>query len=206
MVAGARGKGRPSLTETAEIERAIRDAALHVLLEQGGAATMNAVALAAGISRKSLYARYPNKEELFLDVIRGLVKPATPLAYLAEGGPEKRLIHFIERALAGISQPESLAIQQLLRMNPGYIAAVRPDMIEATHKIIGLPLVALLRELAEAGELLVDDVEATARAIISLILAEGLAADGKIEPMTPERRIGHAQFVTRLVAHGLMPR
>jgi AcrR family transcriptional regulator len=206
MVAGARGKGRPKLTETAEIERAIREAALHVLIEHGGAATMNAVAVAAGISRKSLYARYPNKEELFLDVIRGLVKPAAPLAYLTSGGPEKRLVHFIERALAGISQPESLAIQQLLRMNPGYIAAARPDMIAATQKIIGLPLAALLRELAQAGELVIDDVEAVVRAVISLILAEGLAADGRIDPMSPETRTRHAVFVTRLITHGLMPR
>lgn len=206
MIAGARGKGRPRLTETAEIERAIREAALHVLVEHGGAATMNAVAVAAGISRKSLYARYPNKEELFLDVIRGLVKPAAPLAYLTEGGAEKRLAHFIEGALAGISQPESLAIQQLLRMNPGYIAAARPAMIEATQKIIGFPLAALLRELAEAGELMIDDIEAVARAVISLILAEGLAADGKIEPMSPEKRTRHAEFVTRLIVRGLMPR
>lgn len=206
MVAGARGKGRPKLAETAEIDRAIRDAALRVLLESGAAATMNAVALAAGISRKSLYARYPNKEELFLDVIRGLVKPAPPLAYLSEGGPEKRLADFIERALAGISQPESLAIQQLLRMNPGYIAAVRPDMIEATQKIIGFPLAALLGELAEAGELQIDHIEATARAVISLILAEGLGPDGKIEPMSPETRAHHARFVTRLITRGLMPR
>lgn len=206
MTAGARGKGRPKLTETAEIDRAIRDAALRVLLDTGEAATMNAVAMAAGISRKSLYARYPNKEELFLDVIRGLVKPAEPLVFLTEGGPEQRLVHFIDLALAGISQPESLAIQQLLRMNPGYIAAVRPDMIEATQKIIGFPLVALLRELAEAGELLIDDIEASARAVISMILAEGLAADGKIEPMTPDSRRRHASFVARLVTHGLMPR
>lgn len=206
MVAGARGKGRPKLTETAEIERAIREAALHVLLEHGEAATMNAVALAAGISRKSLYARYPNKEELFLDVIHGLVKPAAPLAYLTAGGSEKRLAHFIERALAGISQPQSLAIQQLLRMNPGYIATVRPDMIEATQKIIGFPLATLLRELADTGELVIDDIEATARAVISLILAAGLAADGKIEPMSPETRTREALFVTRLITRGLMPR
>lgn len=206
MVAGARGKGRPKLTETAEIERAIREAALHVLLDHGEAATMNAVALAAGISRKSLYARYPNKEALFLDVIRGLVKPAAPLAYLREGGPEARLADFIERALAGITQPESLAVQQLLRMNPGYIATVRPDMIEATQKIIGFPLAALLGELAAAGDLLIDDIEATARAVISLILAEGLASDGKIEPMSAEQRAHHAQFVTCLISRGLMPR
>ena len=52
-----RRKGRPKLEEAAQIERAIRDAAFKVLLEQGEAATLNAVAQAAGISRKSLYAR-----------------------------------------------------------------------------------------------------------------------------------------------------
>lgn len=206
MVAGARGKGRPRLTETAEIERAIREAALHVLLEHGEAATMNAVALAAGISRKSLYARYPNKSELFLDVIRGLMKPAEPLACPAEGPAEERLVTFIQHALAGISQPGSLAIQRLLRMNPAYIAAVRPDMIAATQKILGAPLAQLLQDLADTGELLIDDLEATTRAVISLILAEGLTGDGFIKPMSPETQLHEAQFVTRFILHGLMPR
>lgn len=206
MVAGPRGKGRPKLTETAEIDRAIRDAALNVLLEHGEAATMNAVALAAGISRKSLYARYPNKGELFLNVIRGLLKPAAPLTSATEGTAEERLIIFIQQALAGISQPESLAIQRLLRMNPAYIAAVRPDMIEATQTILGVPLARLLRDLADKGELLIDDLESTSRAVISLILAEGLAGDGYIKPMSPETRLREAQFVARFILHGLMPR
>jgi AcrR family transcriptional regulator len=206
MIAGARGKGRPKLTETAEIDRAIRAAALHVLLEHGEAATMNAVALAAGISRKSLYARYPNKEELFLDVIRGMLKPADPVTFPNDGTAEERLVAFIRRALAGISQPESLAIQRLLRLNPAYISAVRPDMVAATQKILGVPLTQLLRDLADKGELLIDDLEATARAVISLILAEGLAGDGYIKPMSPETQLREAQFVTRFILHGLMPR
>lgn len=205
-ISGARGKGRPKLTETVEIERAIREAALHILLEHGEAATMNAVALAAGISRKSLYARYSNKQELFLDVIRGLLKPAEPLPYPTEGTAEERLLAFIRRALAGISQPGSLAIQRLLRLNPAYIAAVRPDMIAATQKILAAPLALLLSDLVDTGELLIDDLKATTRAVVSLILAEGLSDDGNIKPMPTELQLREAQFVTRFILHGLMRR
>ena len=205
-ISGARGKGRPKLTETAEIDRAIQEAALHILLEHGEAATMNAVALAAGISRKSLYARYPNKEELFRDVIRGLLKPGEPLALPTEGTAEERLVTFIRWALAGITQPQSLAIQRLLRLNPAYIAAVRPEMIAATQKILGVPLAQLLSDLAAKGELIIDDLGATTRAVISLILAEGLAGDGYIAPMSPETQLHEAQFVTNFILHGLMRR
>jgi hypothetical protein len=91
-------------------------------------------------------------------------------------------------------------------MNPAYIAAVRPDMIQATQKILGVPLAQLLRDLADKGELLIDDLESTSRAVISLILAEGLAGDGYIKPMSPETQLREAQFVTRFILHGLMPR
>lgn len=206
MVAGARGKGRPKLTETAEIDRAIRDAAIQVLLEHGEAATMNAVALAAGISRKSLYARYPNKAELFTEVIRDLLKPAAPLACPSDGTAENRLAVYIETALAAIALPQSLAVQRLLRMNPAYISELRGDMMDATRRILGDPLEALLDELTASGELAIDDVPATTRAVIGLILAEGLAVDEDITTRPPERQSPDATFLTRFITRGLLPR
>jgi AcrR family transcriptional regulator len=123
MASSARGKGRPKLTEAGEIDRAIREAALQVLLEHGEAATMNAVAVAAGISRKSLYARHPNKTELFLEAIRELLKPTGALVYDTSGTATERLKSYVEAALAVIVLPQSLTIQRLLTIDPAYIGA-----------------------------------------------------------------------------------
>jgi AcrR family transcriptional regulator len=207
MAAGARGKGRPKLTEAAEIDRAIHEAALRVLLEQGEGATMNAVAVAAGISRKSLYARHPNKTELFLDVIRDLLKPVHPLEFATDGDAGQRLHGYVEAALKVIALPQSLTIQHLLRIDAAYIAALRPEMVEATRKIFFDPLLALLSEAAASGEVAIDDIPGTAQAVIRLILAESVVMDERSpQIMTPTQQAEYATFLTSLVMRGIAPR
>jgi len=207
MAAGTRGKGRPKLTETAAIDRAIRDAALHVLLEHGEAATMNAVALSAGISRKSLYARYPNKEELFLAVIGELLQRANSLEYDTGGSAEDKLRHYIEAAFNVISRPQSQALQRLLTKDPVYIAALRSEMLAVTQKLFLEPLLALLEAAKQSGEWSVDDVGATARAVFGMIFAEPMVADHDQKTLLmPAKQEDRAAFLTSLITRGLAPR
>jgi AcrR family transcriptional regulator len=207
MATGARGKGRPKRTETAEIDRAIRDAALTVLLEHGEAATMQAVAVAAGLSRKSLYARYPNKCELFLEVIRELLDAVTALEYESGGSAEDRLLHYVQAVLAVIARPDSQALQRLLRIDPIYISTLRAEMIDASQRLFFDPLVALLDEAGTRGELVVEDVATTARVLIRLIFADALGAAPEAGVLlTPAQQARHAAFLTRLITRGLSPR
>ncbi|MEJ5977458.1 TetR/AcrR family transcriptional regulator [Novosphingobium sp. PS1R-30] len=207
MAVGIRGKGRPKLTETAEIDLAIREATLQAMLEHGEAATMHAIAQAAGLSRKSLYARYPNKQALFVGIIRDALTNAEALQYEGGGSAEERLLHYIEAALAAITRPESQALQHLLRRDHGYISALKTEMLDATRKIFFAPLAALLGEAKAAGELAIDDVEATARATIQLIFAEGLRPDDdRPRGLTHGLRGDYAAFLTRLLTRGLTPR
>lgn len=207
MTTGARGKGRPSLAETADIDRAIRDAALRVLLEQGEAATMQAIATAAGLSRKSLYARYPNKTELFLEAIRGLLQTVGGLDCASDGQAEQRLQSYIEAALTLISLDEARIIHRLLTTEPTYTAALRADMLGATHRIFVEPLIALLEAARKSEEFAVDDIEATARVIIRLIFTENMMAEERSPGgLTAEARASYAAFLTRLITRGLLPR
>jgi AcrR family transcriptional regulator len=201
-----RGKGRPKRAEGAKIERAIRDAAVQVLLDHGAAATMNAVAVAAGLSRKTVYARYPNRTELFLDVIRGLLKGAEGLEYDLSGTAEARLQQYIVGALRVISQPHSLAIQRLLTLDPTYIGALKADMLDGTRKIFFDPLLILLREANDSGEFVIADVERTARALIRLIFAESAPQEINAGPPTVMDHSGYAAFLARLFTQGLLPR
>lgn len=202
-----RGKGRPKRTEAAEIDRAIREAALQVLFEHGEAATMQAIAQAAGLSRKSLYARHPNKEALFLDVIRHLLLNADALVYDTTGEAETRLLHYVQAAIATIARPESQALQHLLRLNHGYIGALKTEMFAASRKIFLAPLVALLAEAKAEGAFAINDVEATARATIQLIFAHGLRRDEDwAQRPAPAADSDYAAFLTRLLTRGLTPR
>lgn len=59
-------RGRPSTARIAEIDTAIRSAAIELFAEAGFETTsMDAVAAAARVSKGTLYARYPSKEALF---------------------------------------------------------------------------------------------------------------------------------------------
>src|SRR5215471_6007964 len=67
--AGRRG-GRPTTAETAQLTDAVREAALALFLERGyEGTTLEAIARAAGTTKASLYARFADKETLFVSVV-----------------------------------------------------------------------------------------------------------------------------------------
>jgi AcrR family transcriptional regulator len=207
MADKSRGKGRPKLTEAAGIDRAIRDAALAVMAEHGEAATMQAVATKAGLSRKSLYARYPNKEELFLNAIRDLLKSVDGLKFDMTGSAEDRLLHYIQAALELLARPDSQAFQRLLTINPIYIAALRTEMLDASRKMFHEPLVRLLEDAKTDGEFAVTDVDATARIVIRLIFTERLSLSQEREfAIPPSASQDAGTFMARLLTQGLTPR
>ena len=68
---GGRGPGRP---RSAEVDEAILSAAVELLADVGyGAMSMEAVAARAGVSKASLYRRWPGKPQLVTDTLRSVV-------------------------------------------------------------------------------------------------------------------------------------
>jgi AcrR family transcriptional regulator len=66
----SRRPGRPRIADAANIQSEIFAAAKRLFFEHGVAATgMDAIAKAAGITKQTLYARFPNKDELYRAVI-----------------------------------------------------------------------------------------------------------------------------------------
>ena len=73
----SKGPGRLSAEDTARLSGRLLDAAQSVFIERGYArSTMDAIARAAGASRKTLYARYANKTEMLTAVVNRLVDAA----------------------------------------------------------------------------------------------------------------------------------
>ncbi|MDE2597385.1 MAG: TetR/AcrR family transcriptional regulator [Sphingomonadales bacterium] len=203
----ARAKGRPSLEQASAIDQAIREAAIRVLLDHGEAATLNAVAHVAGLSRKSVYARYPGKEALFIEVIRDMLAGASGVDYDHGGTAEERLCNYLQSALALIATPHARSIQRLLMLNPGYLTALKVEMRAAVRRHFYVPLLDLLVQADASGELVVGDVEATTQVLLKLVFAESLGGDEDGDRVVgPVKRADYARFVTRLVTRGILPR
>jgi len=64
-------RGRPTLEQSQELDEAIKSSALELFLDQGyEATTMESIAEAAGITKRTLYKRYNDKAELFSMAMR----------------------------------------------------------------------------------------------------------------------------------------
>ena len=101
-----------------ERPRQILDAALTVFAERGlAAARLDDIAKRAGLSKGTIYLYFPNKEELFREVIRHSV------------------VAFIER---GEAQVEALAdpLQALDAWMVGYWAWLRSPVFPAMHRLV----------------------------------------------------------------------
>lgn len=202
-----RTKGRPSLAEADEINRTIREAALQVLLAHGEGATINAVAKAAGLTRKSLYARYPGKNDLFVDVIRQALEHVGPMEIPSEGDFKQKLRSYVNTALTVIAKPESRAVQRLIALDPVYVAALRDDLMAAGHTLFFRPLLAILTQAHDSGEITVDNPQAAAEVLIRLIFAEGAMPEAAaVNSQGTASKTERAELITRIVLYGLLPR
>jgi TetR/AcrR family transcriptional repressor of mexJK operon len=90
--------GRPTAARTETIDAAIRQAARQRFLDNGfGATRMDDIAIAAGVSKGTVYARYASKEVLFRvvieDVLGAMSRRAAQQDYLLGDDLEQRLHH-----------------------------------------------------------------------------------------------------------------
>lgn len=202
-----RGKGRPRLGEVGEIDRTIREAAMQVMREHGEAATVNAVAVKAGLSRKTVYARYPTKSALFVAVIGDILDKAEPVAFQAAPTFEESLCNYVHAALQLIATSGAQAIQRLIIFNPEYMKTLRLQMRRAMETIFAVPLASLLQKAEEEGSIIVADRSFTVGAVLKLILLQETPLDGdrtrRDDEATMQRE---ARLLTALICRGLLPR
>lgn len=196
----ARAKGRPSTAEAQAIGRAVRDAAMQVLLEQGDAATMNAVAQRAGISRKSLYARYPGRSELFAAVIRSLLDDAGPVEVEEGIGFADCLMRYVGKVVRTLEDPHSRAVQRLLSIDTYYVRSLHDELQDASDRMFLFPLRDLIAAAQQCGEIGGSDPEGLARLILGMIFASRMMQRRNAESAVS------ADALSRLILYGLLPR
>jgi AcrR family transcriptional regulator len=158
-----------------ERPKQILDAALEVFAERGlAAARLEDIARRAGLSKGTIYLYFPNKEELFREVIR-----QTVIAFIERG----------EARMGAIADP----MQALFAWMEGYWAWLRSPVFPAMHRLVN----SELHSFPDVAEFYVKEVIERAHRLISDMLER--AMDGghlrRMDPLVAGRMLSSI-FVT----------
>ncbi|GGC00978.1 hypothetical protein GCM10011494_19440 [Novosphingobium endophyticum] len=195
------------MEEAARIDRTILEAARKVLLQHGEAASLNAVAQEAGLSRKSVYARYANREDLFVAAVRLTLRDVEPVRFAYADSFEETLRNYVEAALDLVSSSAAVAFQQALATNVHIVPQMRGEMMDASHRIFFTPLLDLLQNARASAEIVPDNTPLTALMIFNATVAYATTCKEDEPGRKPcSSNADYARLLARTVAHGLIAR
>lgn len=203
-------RGRPTRAESEAIERRLREAAVDAFVTNGfDGTTMEAVAAAAGVTKRTLYAKYPDKQTLFAAVIpRALAEmPFSGAAIDIPDGDIATALRCLGRQIvARLVEPQAVRLRRLAMLEAHRIAAF--DQVQGADlwSTSLRSVVGLLAVHAEAGEIVVDDFEVAADLFIAMAAGSPtIWADFGVfrSPAEEERHVDHA---VDFFLSGILPR
>ena len=158
-----------------ERPRQILDAAFTVFAKHGlAAARLDDIARLAGLSKGTIYLYFPNKEELFREVVRS------------------RVITFIEAGEA-VVESERDPMQALRRWMENYWAWLRSPVFPAMHRLV----TSELQSFPDLAEFYATEVIERAHRLVCSMIARAMDSGAlrRMEPLIAARMLS-ALFIT----------
>jgi AcrR family transcriptional regulator len=203
-------RGRPTQAEATKLDLTVREAAVATFVELGYAgASMEAIARAAGITKRSLYARYADKRAVFADVIPWALARFTDEATLEEvdgDDVEATLLMLGRAALSRATHPQNVRLKRIALneapLFPEFNVSAESMMWAGRQRAV----TDTLRRFDESGAIKVDDLELAAEHFLAMVEAvpARMADFGVFRSKEQQER--HLRYAVRLFLHGVMPR
>ena len=153
--------------------RAIVDAAAQVFLKQGyGAASMDAIATEAGVSKQTVYSHFGSKEALFEAIIQGKcaeLMPPDSLKWSPGQDHEKLLCLFANRFLTTVLAAPSMSLFRVVIAESVRFPELADVFYRAGPATACDYLAGYLGKLHEAGALSVPEPKESARQFFALL-------------------------------------
>ena len=179
---------------------AIAQAALRLFLRDGYERTsVDAIAAEAGVSKRTIYNRYPDKENLFRSVLQDMFTGSmaafarmadTHLTDVTDVGRDLTAF-LMESAVTLTLAPDRIALIRLILTEAPYFPALLRR--ERGHEGMHATLARVLGRLAEAGKLAVTDPDEAAEHLFALTLGrasnESMFSGGKLSDAEVDRII-----------------
>jgi AcrR family transcriptional regulator len=205
LVTATRRPGRPTLSD-----EQLLDIALDLFLENGFERTsIDAICAAAGMAKRTVYARYGDKETLFKAALKRAIDdwlvPVKRLRAAEVDDLEKTLLAIAQMLLANILGPAGL---RLLRLSNA-VSVSMPEIAANNTRMGTEPTLAYLADLFRRRLLPADapapEADEAALAFLHLVVGgpASTAAWGVVLDDTAIDR--HTRYCVRLFLHGALP-
>jgi TetR/AcrR family transcriptional regulator, mexJK operon transcriptional repressor len=203
-------RGRPTHAEAVAIDDRLRRSAIEAFVDNGfEGTTMEAVAVAAGISKRTLYAKYADKHSLFAAVIPQALADMPFIGVAIEvpnGDLGDSLREMAREIILRLVDPQAVKLRRLAVLEADRLAELDPiegaDMWSTSLQSI----VRLLWSHAEAGEIVVDDFEVAADLFLAMVAGSPtMWADFGLFHSTEELAL-HIERGVDLFLFGILPR
>jgi AcrR family transcriptional regulator len=168
-----RPRGRPRPEDVADIEDKLLTVALQEFQDQGyGAASVSNIVKTAGMSKTTLYSRYPSKEQLFRAILKRQIERYSPWASLSmetdTPNLERGLKAYANRTLELSLHNDELAVNHLIYSEIHRFPELGVAAAERTE--IGINRIAdFIRKCAVAEKIPCKDPDAVAEVFIHMI-------------------------------------
>ena len=171
-----RRMGRPTAEESKRREEQLKDAAYRLFLEKGfDGVTMEAIAGAAGITKRTLYAKYSDKAELFSVVLRDM-KNRGPMSRLTPAIPENgsladRLSRAADALMAQVLDPETVKMARMASAKAEEFSEdIRTGFSMARDPRLHVVIKILRSHADEIEKKFLDDEAKTAELFVGMII------------------------------------
>lgn len=167
--------GRPTRAQAAERHRALLEKAMEMFLERGFEhTTIRDVAAATGVTRRTVYARYADKRELFRATLEFLTAGMTispeALAAIDRDNLEEALVAAARLRIASTLTPAGLQLQRFLHTESYRF----PELVNEVYGRITGPTIAfaanLLHHHNACGTTTIADPQRAAVALMNMVV------------------------------------
>jgi AcrR family transcriptional regulator len=150
---------------------AIVEAAARVFLEKGYEGTsMELVARAAKVARRTVYNQYVSKEALFTAVTEHVWSKYDLARQVRTGGGARESIAALAAAIVKFwMDSDAIAFLRLVVAEGDRFPHLAPTFFDSGKQPVFRALVAEIRRLKKAGLLIVDDIELAAKQLVGLL-------------------------------------
>jgi len=203
--------GRPSAEESRRRLEAMLEIALDTFLEQGyERTTMAGIAMAAGMSKRTLYANYEDKDDLFNAAIELAVSRYTvskdKLDISDPSDLEKTLIEIAHIRIDNVATPEGIRLQRILTTQSYRF----PELFTRAFEQSISPTIELLVDLFEqhntSGTTDISEPQRAATAFLGLVVggpARSITAGNTLSKKEIEE---HVRYAVGLFLNGIRKR